>query len=137
MAESGGGSKAGGAQAIDPVCGMTVIPGQAAGGSASHAGCTYWFCAPYCRQRFEASPEAYVTPAPVHVAAPTAPSSAQAYTCPMDPDVRRAAPGPCPRCGMALEPVSPGMAARTQYVCPMHPEIVRDEPGTCPICGMD
>ena len=28
------------------------------------------------------------------------------YTCPMDPDVVRDAPGPCPRCGMALEPMT-------------------------------
>jgi P-type Cu+ transporter len=29
------------------------------------------------------------------------------YTCPMHPDIRRAAPGNCPICGMALEPLSP------------------------------
>ncbi|WP_434784950.1 copper-transporting P-type ATPase [Qipengyuania zhejiangensis] len=32
------------------------------------------------------------------------------YTCPMHPDVRQAAPGPCPFCGMALEPQSAAMA---------------------------
>jgi Cu+-exporting ATPase len=26
------------------------------------------------------------------------------YTCPMDPEVRQDHPGPCPKCGMALEP---------------------------------
>ncbi len=29
------------------------------------------------------------------------------YTCPMHPQIRRVAPGPCPICGMALEPLSP------------------------------
>lgn len=29
------------------------------------------------------------------------------WTCPMHPEVRRNEPGPCPICGMALEPVSP------------------------------
>ncbi len=29
------------------------------------------------------------------------------YTCPMHPQVRRSAPGGCPLCGMALEPVCP------------------------------
>lgn len=29
------------------------------------------------------------------------------YTCPMHPQVRQAAPGACPICGMALEPVLP------------------------------
>src|SRR5262249_27097517 len=28
------------------------------------------------------------------------------YTCPMHPQIRRNAPGNCPICGMALEPVS-------------------------------
>ena len=59
------------------------------------------------------------------------------YTCPMHPEVRAIAPGACPKCGMALEPVAaPPPAARTEWVCPMHPEIVRDAPGSCPICGM-
>jgi len=59
------------------------------------------------------------------------------YTCPMDPEVRQDHPGPCPKCGMALEPdVPPALATRTEYTCPMHPDIVRAEPGSCPICGM-
>ncbi len=45
-------------------------------------------------------------------------------------------PGACPKCGMALEPVSAAPLTRTEWTCPMHPEIVRDEPGSCPICGM-
>jgi P-type Cu+ transporter len=59
------------------------------------------------------------------------------YVCPMDPEVRQIGPGPCPKCGMALEPttVAPP-ATRTEWTCPMHPEIVRDAPGSCPICGM-
>ena len=55
----------------------------------------------------------------------------------MDPEVREAKPGPCPKCGMALEPAAPSAPSiKTEYVCPMHPEIVRPEPGFCPICGM-
>jgi P-type Cu+ transporter len=30
-----------------------------------------------------------------------------AYTCPMHPQIRRAEPGSCPICGMALEPLVP------------------------------
>ena len=59
-----------------------------------------------------------------------------AYTCPMHPEVRSDRPGSCPKCGMALEPVLPGAAAKTEWVCPMHPEVVRDAPGSCPVCGM-
>jgi len=64
-------------------------------------------------------------------------SPASAYVCPMDPEVRQDHSGPCPKCGMALEPELPDVAAtRIEYTCPMHPEIVRAEPGACPICGM-
>ena len=59
------------------------------------------------------------------------------YVCPMCTEVRQIGPGPCPKCGMALEPESPALAStKTEYTCPMHPEIVRTEPGSCPICGM-
>ena len=56
-------------------------------------------------------------------------------TCPMHPEVMEDAPGACPDCGMALEPVwSP--STRTDYTCPMHPEVRQDSPGSCPDCGM-
>jgi P-type Cu+ transporter len=59
------------------------------------------------------------------------------YTCPMHPEVQQDHPGDCPKCGMALEPVTPpSLQSKTQYTCPMHPEIIRDEPGDCPKCGM-
>src|SRR5208282_2388834 len=59
------------------------------------------------------------------------------YICPMCPEVRQMGPGPCPKCGMALDSESPAIpASKTEYTCPMHPEIVRAEPGNCPICGM-
>src|SRR6266851_526680 len=61
----------------------------------------------------------------------------RAYICPMCPEVRQIGPGPCPKCGMALEPESPASSAtKTEYICPMHPQIVRAGPGSCPICGM-
>ncbi len=55
----------------------------------------------------------------------------------MHPEVEQAAPGSCPKCGMALEPAA-GMlpVARTVYTCPMHPEVEQDHPGSCPKCGM-
>jgi P-type Cu+ transporter len=129
----------------DPVCGMSVEPAHARGGSLEHGGQTYFFCSPRCRERFQAEPAKYVALASPHVdahhhhhgAAPTEPAApAGLYTCPMHPEVREDRPGTCPTCGMALEPVAPRPAAQTEYVCPMHPEIVRSGPGTCPICGM-
>ncbi|MGN6168153.1 MAG: XdhC family protein [Solirubrobacteraceae bacterium] len=48
------------AEAVDPVCGMTVsVPG--AGIAAEHGGATYWFCSPGCRSRFVAHPDRYPT----------------------------------------------------------------------------
>ncbi|MGH9688622.1 MAG: heavy metal translocating P-type ATPase [Candidatus Acidiferrales bacterium] len=68
---------------------------------------------------------------------PSAAVKTSAYVCPMDPEVRANKPGPCPKCGMALErEMPPAPATRIEYTCPMHPEIVRSEPGACPICGM-
>ena len=51
---------------------------------------------------------------------------ANAYVCPMDPEVREDFPGACPKCGMALEPAVPiPPTTRVEYTCPMHPQIVR------------
>jgi P-type Cu+ transporter len=75
--------------------------------------------------------------APVSVPHPPAPARKEIYTCPMDPEVQQPNPGPCPKCGMALEPMSGlGAVVKSEYVCPMHAEVVRNEPGSCPICGM-
>jgi Cu+-exporting ATPase len=96
--------------AKDPVCGMTVNPVAARGGSFEHAGHTYYFCNPRCRERFAADPQRYLSPSPpVPSAAPVAASPARdgtIYTCPMHPEVRQVGPGPCPKCGMALEPAT-------------------------------
>jgi Cu+-exporting ATPase len=104
-----------------------------------YAGRQYYFCSTACEQKFLAAPQQYTdTPGPggSHAATVTADDTVP-YTCPMHPEVRQQGPGACPRCGMALEPVStPAPTARTIYTCPMHPEIVRDQPGSCPICGM-
>ncbi len=119
---------------IDPVCGMEVDEKSAAG-SHKHAGKTYYFCNPHCLEVFKEDPDKFLTP-PAERGSDQPPPGAL-YTCPMDPEVRQEKPGPCPKCGMALEPLAiAAPATRTEYVCPMHPEIVRSEPGSCPICGM-
>jgi Cu+-exporting ATPase len=48
---------------VDPVCGMKVNPATARGGSFEHAGHTYHFCNPKCRERFAADPEKYLSKA--------------------------------------------------------------------------
>jgi Cu+-exporting ATPase len=122
---------------VDPVCGMHISPDDAVG-HEEYRGTTYYFCSHGCHERFSRTPEAYVSSAEGGPARPADGSRADTreYTCPMDPEVRQIGPGSCPKCGMALEPVSAAPATRTEWTCPMHPEVVRDEPGACPICGM-
>ena len=42
-------------------------------------------------------------------AAPSSAPSGTIYTCPMHPEIRQGAPGNCPKCGMALEPLMPSL----------------------------
>src|SRR5260370_9400059 len=91
---------------IDPVCGMTVDPAHAAA-TVEHEGKTYYFCAASCAQKFRAQPQRYLQGQPAHepmTPAPAPPGGAVEYICPMDPEVHSDHPGPCPICGMALEP---------------------------------
>lgn len=99
---------------LDPVCGMTVDP-QNARGTVEHQGKTFYFCSPRCVERFQAEPEKYLAPRLVTIGGvqpqaqmqPSVPAAAigkGSWICPMDPEVREEKPGPCPICGMALEP---------------------------------
>lgn len=110
-----------GAQAIDPVCGMTARP------DTPHRlvrdGEEVLFCSADCRAEFKADPGRYrhgrhagcAHHAPLNPAAPTA-AGAQ-WTCPMHPEFVRDGPGSCPICGMALEPVTPSLDTA------LHPEL--------------
>jgi P-type Cu+ transporter len=120
---------------MDPVCGMKVP--LASPHRYAVNGTEVVFCGARCRERFASDPAKYLA-AQKHEPSATRPEapSAGAYTCPMHPEVRADRSGSCPKCGMALEPVSPPPASRAEWVCPMHPEIVRDAPGACPVCGM-
>jgi P-type Cu+ transporter len=120
---------------VDPVCGMTIGQTDAVG-HAEYRGQTYYFCSQVCLDRFRADPAEFLENARTTVPAEGEGAGGQDYTCPMDPEVRRNGPGACPKCGMALEPMTAAPATRTEWTCPMHPEIVQDAPGSCPICGM-
>jgi Cu+-exporting ATPase len=117
---------------VDPVCGMKVAP-EKARAKAEYEGQSYYFCCTGCAQKFQLDPEKYLAPKcsgliqlsgmsappqsshrPSHPAAhstPMLPASGSGvvsdkveYICPMDPEVLSDKPGPCPICGMALEP---------------------------------
>jgi len=47
------------AKVTDPVCGMTIDPKTAAG-TSTHAGHTFYFCAPSCKRKFDADPHKYM-----------------------------------------------------------------------------
>src|SRR4029453_8277007 len=91
----------------DPVCGMSVDPASAAG-AYSHAGQEYFFCSLHCLERFRTRPETYLNKPLVQPSltadASKTPEPGGDFTCPMHPEVRQEKAGPCPRCGMALEP---------------------------------
>jgi len=117
----------------DPVCGMTVDLDHPKGGKTVFEGREIGFCSSRCKARFEADPQRYLgEQRPPELSAP----AGTKWVCPMDAEVEADRPGPCPRCGMALEPATPVQSTRVEWTCPMHPQIVRDQPGTCPICGM-
>ncbi|MGF3024149.1 heavy metal translocating P-type ATPase [Methylobacterium aquaticum] len=100
-------------QVRDPICGMMVDPD-----TTSHrrtlGDATYHFCSAGCASKFETDPDRYLNPPdrdpavlePAMDALPE-PAEGAAWTCPMHPQVRRAGPGSCPICGMALEPAAP------------------------------
>jgi len=113
---------------IDPVCGMKVNPEQCAG-SHTHEGKIYYFCSKRCLEKFKANPAIFLTrpdagskSGGAHVASngltpenhggqTGQTKGIKYYTCPMDPEVKSERPGPCPKCGMALEPMIPSADA--------------------------
>ena len=130
-----------GAAHTDPVCGMTVDPANARGGSHEHAGVTYYFCSPGCRNKFAADPETWLARATERSAAPAA-MPMPMHRAPRSPhpapphEAHPALRTPALRTPAPPHPRTPAPPHPTEWTCPMHPEIVRDEPGDCPICGM-
>lgn len=112
---------------VDPVCHMTVA--ESTPWKVERDGETFYFCCDYCRRKFLGEP-ASVAPPMLHELTLGAPSVADAasvvgadagsvrhnirhsnvtqvttrYVCPMCPGVVSDRPGPCPICGMPLEP---------------------------------
>src|SRR6266481_6820417 len=93
----------------DPVCGMTVEP-ESAAGSFEHKGETYYFCSAHCLHKFRKDPESFIRDSRAETeitGIPNVKTQVQpTYTCPMHPEFRRQGAGSCPKCGMALEPLT-------------------------------
>ena len=88
----------------DPVCGMAVDPATAEHRS-QYEDELHYFCSNRCREKFDAEPGRYTARTAAETAIPTAADTL--WTCPMHPQIVRNAPGSCPICGMALEPMTP------------------------------
>ena len=100
----------------DPVCGMATD--QSSPNRYEYRGRMYYFCCRHCLVRFRDEPEKYLQTAPQqHVAVQSPATPGTAYVCPMDPEIVRSEPGPCPICGMALEP-------RIAIATEVNPELV-------------
>ncbi|CAA0120577.1 Silver exporting P-type ATPase [BD1-7 clade bacterium] len=86
----------------DPVCGMQVS------NTSTHQFVyqqkRFYFCSEKCQNTFSDDPERFLNP---NLATPTDDDIKVEYTCPMHPEVLQIGPGICPKCGMALEPLSP------------------------------
>ena len=80
----------------DPICGMMVDETSAL--HAERDGQTFSFCSEHCRKAFLSTPTS-AKPKEKRQGKPI-------YTCPMHPEVQQDHPGSCPKCGMALEPMT-------------------------------
>ena len=99
-------------ETVDPVCGMKVSTDSEHKYRFEDA--EYRFCSESCKNKFVADPSQYLgredekcshhDHAP-RVAVPQAFADA-IYTCPMHPEIIQDGPGDCPKCGMALEPMT-------------------------------
>ena len=96
----GGGAAVGDAPLLDLVCGMTVTAESTH--QTMYAGDPFYFCSGGCKAKFIADPQRFLDPSSV---ADEPPVQADAWTCPMHPEVVESKPVPCPICGMALDPM--------------------------------
>jgi Cu+-exporting ATPase len=98
----------------DLVCGMEVD--DATPHQFTYEARRYYFCCEGCLKKFEADPDRYLAlaekgPVCCHEHEPDTArkqpeGSVVEYTCPMHPEIVQDHPGSCPKCGMALEPVT-------------------------------
>ncbi|MBC7738982.1 MAG: heavy metal translocating P-type ATPase, partial [Candidatus Saccharibacteria bacterium] len=96
-----------GPTSVDPVCGMTVTL-KSDTRTESFGGKPFHFCSEKCQTKFKADPWFYASGNATKRGKVAA--VGLQYTCPMHPEIIRDAPGSCPICGMALEPILPSDA---------------------------
>ena len=128
-------------KAKDPVCGMTVDPAAARGGSYEYQDVEYFFCNPKCNERFRAEPEKYLSPdyqpgGMILGLSPVIPLASLGSADPANSALQSPTSVQASKTSsMMSSPASP-TAASSAYVCPMCPEVRAAKPGACPTCGM-
>ena len=108
----------------DPVCGMEVDE-RTAKDRYEYEGTLYVFCRTECLEQFKAAPSLYLGGGLVGLENFSPQPPGTIYTCPMDPEVRQESPGPCPKCGMALEPLEFDAAALAEQSNPESDNMTR------------
>ncbi|MEO8737884.1 MAG: heavy metal translocating P-type ATPase [Edaphobacter sp.] len=136
--------------AIDPVCGMKVVP-EDARWKTEHAGKTWYFCGQSCQKKFEAEPRKYDGSRSSEVATDpvcgmkvvregakwhTEHAGKTWYFCSQSCQKKFEAEPKKYDGTQIAAPKQTITATGGEYTCPMHPEVRRDGPGDCPICGM-
>ena len=120
---------------IDPICGMTVEPDNAAGKHV-YNGQTYYFCSQHCLAKFKEDPEKFLKS-----------RTDEQHHARVHPESRHPRPDPSTSSGQALPP-SRGKektersgikglhvereAQVVAYVCPMDSEVRESKPGALP-----
>lgn len=99
-------------QNVDPVCGMKVKPSKAAS-IIEYKERKIPFCSESCFSKFRDNPDKYISETSGTLEQEKEKTKKDVeeekktiYTCPMHPEIIKDEPGPCPKCGMALEPKS-------------------------------
>lgn len=95
----------------DPVCGMQV--NEVSEHHHVYESYHYYFCSQYCLDKFQDDPESYINNKTIldtnnHDHQPVLSGNIDSikYTCPMHPEIIQNRSGSCPKCGMALEPMT-------------------------------
>jgi P-type Cu+ transporter len=96
---------------IDPICGMTVDPKNAAG-SYTYKGQTYYFCSQHCLAMFKTDPEKFLN-SPMH-----------AHATDHEPSAENTLTATDPVCGMTVDPSKAAGKydhnGQTYYFCSQH-----------------
>ncbi len=100
---------------IDPVCGMQISPEHAI--KSEYQEKSFYFCSGNCQKKFDEDPEGVLAARSKKESPHSAPQQVaeeKIYTCPMHSEIEQAEPGPCPICGMDLEPKLLGAATESE-----------------------